>query len=193
MNARRLMFGAVAGLAVVLMASATAWACVSGPAVHFSSVNAQPGDQIMVSGSNFNVTNPVSLRLNSLTGPILATLQAPTDSSSAMGSFTVPIDAKPGPNVVIMTQSANGKLVQAPIRAVINVTTNGSSSAAAAPLAASGAPRPDGLTTTSSSVATGSLVLVGLGVGGVAIFLAGLVVFFAGRRTQHEPVAVRSR
>jgi hypothetical protein len=114
-------------------------------------------------------------------------LHAPTDTNPAMGSFTVPSDAQPGPNVVIMTQSsADGKLLQAPIRAVVTVTANGSAAAQAAPLPSPGTPRANGLATTSGSVATGSLILVALGVAGIGIFLAGLGVFVAGRRS-HQP------
>ncbi|MDQ6617698.1 MAG: hypothetical protein M3083_23835 [Actinomycetota bacterium] len=189
MSARRWMLGVVTAGALVLMAWAPAWACVSGPAVHFSTTVAKPGDQISVTGSGFNTKGPVAVRWNSLTGPVLTTMHVP-DDSGAMGAFTVPAGTQTGTYVVIFTQSSSdGQLRQAPIRGVVAVS--GSGTAAPVPLPSSGAARVDSLVTDSGSVATGSLALIALGVAGGVILLAGLGVFLAGRRSS-SPEAVKT-
>ncbi len=181
MTARRLMSGILGVSAVLLMSAAAAWACVSGPSVHFSSTAAKPGDQILVTGANFTQKSAVAVHWNGLNGPLLATMHVP-DDSGAMGAFTVPADATTGTYVVIFTQSTPaGKLSQAPIRGVITVNASG----AAAPVFVSGAAgsRADGLVTSHGAVSTASLILTAVGVAGVAIFLAGLGVLVAGRRS----------
>jgi len=176
--------------ALVLMGSAAAWACVSGPTIHFSASSAKPGDQISVTGSNFTQKSLVTVRWNALAGPVLATMHVP-DDSGAMGTFTVPSNAETGTYVVIFTQSSTaGKLVQAPIRAVLTVSGNGVTTPVA--VASAGGVRADGLVSSHSAVGTASLVLTALGVAGVAVFLAGLGVFFAGRRGD-APEAVKTR
>jgi hypothetical protein len=168
-----------------------AWACVSGPAIHFSSTSAKPGDTIAVTGSGFNAKGSIAVHWNALNGPVLATMHAP-DAAGAMGSFTVPADAQTGTYVVVfLQQGADGTIQQAPIRGVVSVSSSGAANAPTA-ITPSAAARADGLVTNHSSVAVAGLALTAVGVAGGVILLAGLGVFVAGRR-RSEPETVASR
>src|ERR671917_49086 len=117
MRVRRWAIDALGAVSAVMVASAAAWACVSGPAVNLSTVNAKPGQEIQLTGTNFSKPDPVTVRWNSLDGPIVATLDRPA-SGNIGGNFPVPADAKAGNYVLIVTQSdAAGKLTQMPVRA----------------------------------------------------------------------------
>ncbi len=187
MNARRWMLGTAAAGVVFLMAMSSAWACVSGPSVHFSTTTAKPGDTIVVTGSGFTAKGNLAAHWNALNGPVLATMHVP-DANGAMGSFTVPADAQTGTYVVVfLQQGPDGSLQQAPIRAVVSVSGNG----VASPISASAAARTDGLVTTHSSAPVAGLALTAVGVAGAIVLLAGLGVFVAGRR-KGEPETVRS-
>ena len=188
MNARRWMVGALAAGAMVVMAWAPAWACVSGPAVSLSSTTAKPGDTINVTGSGFSAKGSIAAHWNAINGPVVANLHVP-DATGAMGSFTVPADTQTGTYVIVLLQqSATGQLQNAPIRAVISVSGNGTAPAALNP---SSAARSDGLVTSKSSVNAAGLALTGIGVAGGVILLAGLGVFVASRR-RTEPEMVKS-
>jgi hypothetical protein len=193
MNVRRWATGGMGAVGAVLLATATAWACVSGPAVNLSTVNAKPGQEVQMTGTNFTKPDPVTVRWNALDGPVLATLPAP-NSGTIAGAFTVPADAKPGNYVLIITQSsADGKLTQMPVRALLTVTPdNGANPILGAPVAATPDNRPVGLVTSDDSISGLSLLLIGLGVAGVGMFVAGMAALFAGRRAQ-TPEAARAR
>ena len=193
MNGRRWATGGMSAVAAVLLVSATAWACVSGPAVNLSTVNAKPGQEIQVTGTNFQKPDPVTVRWNALDGPVVATLPAP-NSGAVGGAFTVPADAKPGNYVLIVTQSsADGKLTQMPVRALLTVTpANGANPVLGGAAVPAQADRPVGLVTSDDSISGVSLLLIGLGVTGVGMFVAGMAALFAGRRAQ-QPEAVRAR
>jgi hypothetical protein len=177
----------------VLVAAATAWACVSGPAVNLSTVNAKPGQEIQITGTSFSKPDPVTVRWNALDGPVVATLPAPNNQNIA-GAFTVPADAKPGNYVLIITQStADGKLTQMPVRALLTVVpANGANPVLGAPVAPAQENRPVGLVRSDNSISGASLLLIGLGVAGVGMFVAGMAALFAGRRSA-QPEAVRAR
>ena len=189
MNTRRWMVGALAAGAMVVMAWAPAWACVSGPAVSLSSTTAKPGDTIGITGTGFSAKGTIAVHWNALNGPVVANLAAPDSSGAVKGSFAVPADAQTGTYVVVLLQqSATGQLQNAPIRAVLSVSGNGTAPAALNP---SSAARADGLVTSKSSVNAAGLALTGIGVAGGVILLAGLGVFVAGRR-RTEPEMVKS-
>jgi hypothetical protein len=177
----------------VLVASAAAWACVSGPAVNLSTVNAKPGQEVQLTGTNFSRPDPVTVRWNSLDGPIVATLDRPVQNSIS-GAFTVPADAKAGNYVLIVTQSnAEGKLTQMPVRALLTVTPeNGATPVLGSSVAQAEAERPVGLVSSDESISGATLALIGLGVAGVGMFIAGMAALFAGRRGQ-APEAARAR
>jgi hypothetical protein len=185
--------GGLGTVGAIVVAGATAWACVSGPAVNLSTINAKPGQQITVNGTNFTKADPVTVRWNSLDGPVLATLDKPA-SGVVTGQFTVPADAKAGNYVVILSQSsADGKLSQLPVRALLTVTPeNGAAPVVGASVAQTDTARPVGLVTTDNDISGATLALIGLGVAGVGMFVAGMAALFAGRRGT-APAAAKAR
>lgn len=192
MRARKLAIGGLSGIGGLVLAAATAWACVSGPAVSLSTVNAAPGEEVTLSGSNFRQPEPVTVRWDSLDGQVLATLGAPEDRNVA-GTFTVPTNASAGNHVVIVTQEASdGTLTQMPIRALLTVTPEGGAAPVLGQPISAAEQREVGLVTSDDSISTGSLVLIGLGVAGTAMFLAGVAALVAGRKSQ-APAAARVR
>lgn len=196
MRARRWAMGSLGAAAAVVIAAATAWACVSGPSLNLSTVNAKPGQEVQISGRDFNKVDPVAVRWNALDGPVLGTFETVAATGNAFGrSFdgriTVPADAKAGSYVLIATQTnPEGKMSQMPVRALLTVTPEGGAQpiVGAAP---SQTDRQDRLVTSDDSIGGGTLALVALGVAGVGMFIAGMAALFAGRPTS-APEAVRT-
>ena len=190
MRVRRWAMGGLSAAGAVLLAGAAAWACVSGPAINLSTVNAKPGQDVTVTGTNFSKNDPVTVRWNALDGPVLATF-APPQSGSVSGVITVPADAKAGNYVLILTQSSpDGKLSQQPIRALLTVTPDGAANpVVGASVAQRDTGRAAGLVTTDNSISGTTLALIGLGVAGVGMFVAGMAALFAGRRGRVPEVA----
>jgi len=178
-----------------LFMAAAAFACVSGPVVNLSTINAKAGQEVGITGTGFQATNQARIRWNALDGPILATVAAPITGGALTANFTVPATAKPGSYVVVVDQTkADGSLSLSPIRAVMNVTGDaGANPVVGAPAASADTSlRSDGLTRSDNSISTGTLALVALGVGGVGMFLAGMAALFAGRKTPTpEPAKAR--
>src|SRR5947209_12809672 len=183
MRVRRWAIGGLSAAGAVLLAGAAAWACVSGPAINLSTVNAKPGQDVTVNGTNFSKSDPVTVRWNALDGPVLATFASP-QSGAITGTITVPADAKAGNYVLILSQtSPDGKLSQQPIRALLTVTPdNGAQPVVGGAVAQPATGRPTGLVTTDNSISGTTLALIGLGVAGVGMFVAGMAALFAGRR-----------
>jgi hypothetical protein len=190
MRVRRWAIGGLSAVGAVLLAGAAAWACVSGPNINLSTVNAKPGQEVNVNGTNFTKSDPVQVRWNALDGPVLAQLEPPK-SGAVTGTVTVPADAKAGNYVLIFTQtSSDGKLSQQPIRALLTVTPDGGTTPVlGAPVAAPESGRATGLVTEDNSISGATLALIGLGVAGVGMFVAGMAALFAGRRGRAPEVA----
>ena len=190
---------AAAGSAIGAVAAgftAAAWACIAGPTLEVVPRQANPGSEVTLKGVSYN-RNPVAVRFNQLDGPIIGTIQ-PTGGTGTSsnwnleGTVTLPADAKPGNYVLIATQpSADGKLTQIPTRGLVSISGT-SAPVLGAPLTASDGERPMGLAE-GDSISTGTMVLVGVGVAGTALFLAGMAAIVAARRPPHEePAAVRA-
>ncbi len=194
MRVRRWAIGGLSAAGAVVLAGAAAWACVSGPSVNLSTVNAKPGDTITVSGTGFRSADAGTIRWNALDGPVIAQF-APPAGGALKTDIVVPADAKAGNYVLIITQnSADGKLSQLPVRTLLSVTgAAGSNPVLGGAVATDQSARAVGLQTTDNSVSGGTLALVGLGVAGVGMFLAGMAALFAGRRSgAPEAAKVRS-
>jgi len=175
--------------------SAAAFACVSGPVMNLSTINAKVGETVTVTGLAFQPGNQAVLRFNALDGPVLSTVNAPIAGGNLNTTFTVPDGTKPGSYVIIATQqTADGKMSLSPVRSVMNVVGDaGASPVLGAPVSSTDtAQRAVGLAKSNQSISTGSLALVALGVGGVGMFLAGMAALFAGRRSS-APEAARAR
>jgi hypothetical protein len=192
---RRWAIGGLTTAAAGVFMAAAAWACVSGPVVNLSTINAKAGQEVGITGTGFQTTNQVQIRWNALDGPVLTTVAAPITNGNLDAKFTVPEGTKAGSYVVIVNQTkADGSLSLSPIRAVMNVTGDaGSNPVLGAPAASSDtAARANGLARSDDSISTGTLALVALGVGGVGMFLAGMAALFAGRRGT-APAATKAR
>ena len=192
MNVRRWAIGGMGAVAAVLVASAAAWACVSGPSVTLNPVNAKPGETVTLSMRDFRKVDPVQVRWNDLSGPVLASFEHSGNGSPFTGEITVPEDAKPGNYVLILTQySPEGNLSQMPVRALVTVVgANGSNPVLGAAVSPAEAERPAGLVSSDESISGASLVLAALGVAGVAMFIAGMAALLAGRKAR-APEAAR--
>ena len=194
-SVRRWALAGVGTTAAGMMMAAAAFACVSGPVVNLSTISAKPGQEVGITGTGFQTTNPAVIRWNALDGPVLATVPAPITGGNLSSTFTVPPGTQPGSYVVVVSQTkADGSLSLSPIRAVMSVTGEaGTAPVVGAPAAAADpTPRADALARSDESVSTGTLALVALGVGGVGMFLAGMAALFAGRRGS-APEAARAR
>lgn len=193
MRMRRWAMGSLGAAGAVLVAGATAWACVSGPAINLSTVNAKPGQEVTFNGTNFSRPEAATVRWNALDGPVLTTVERGA-GNTITGTFTVPATATAGNYVVVFSQSgADGKLTQLPVRALLTVTPEGG----ATPVLGGGlAPvdtaRPAGLVTADNDISGATLALIGLGVAGVGMFVAGMASLFAGRRGS-APAAAKVR
>lgn len=176
---RRWLAGATVVGAVVLVPAAAAWACLGLAGITTSSSTVQPGGSLTVKGVEFG-TNPVDIHLDSLTGPVLATVTPKQRMFDQ--TITIPADLTTGPHVVVATQSAitpdgknSGTSNGTPARALIQVG-NAPGGAVASPA------RPLTLTSSSSTTGVGSLVLVALATVGVGLFVAGSFSVVASRR-----------
>ena len=180
--------GAATGAAVMLFAAA-AWACVAGPTLIAEPRSVPAGSEVQVSGISWNGDLPVVVRFNALDGPILGTFQPDPVSDRLDATVTIPAGTAPGNYVLIGTQqSADGKYAIIPSRALVSVEGTAGAPVLGAPLNAGTADRPVGLTE-SDPVSTGSLVLAGVGVAGVALFVAGAGVYFSTRRRPEPETA----
>jgi hypothetical protein len=191
-----LALGGLASLGVLVVAASTAWACVSGPVVNLSTIQAKPGETITLTGTGFRQPDPVHVRFNALDGPVIATLDKPASDRTIEGTVTVPATAAPGNYVLIVTQAgADGRLSQSPIRALLTVVgPSGQTPVVGADLGAGDEERLPGLVRSDDSVSNGTLALVALGVGGMGMFFAGIAALFASRRGATErPVPVKAR
>lgn len=192
MRTRRVLVGMSLGAAAVGLVASTAWACISGPTLNVSPAQAKPGQQVSLSGFSYNGELPIVVRFNALDGPVLGTFTPVEgrfgDPESLAGTVTIPAGAKAGSYVLIATQSnPDGSLAQVPVRALVTVTATGALPVVGAPVAPVEVGRPVGPALSHSSVHTGALVLVGLGAGGIAMFLAGAASLLAGRRGTAAP------
>ncbi len=170
---RWIVGGAAAGIALLVPASA-AWACLGIAGFTTSSPTVQAGGTINVTLTEFGST-PAQIHLDSVTGPVLATVDHPGKGMMGLTTapLTIPAGTANGQHVLIATEPGNGMLAGIPARALIYVGVP------AASLATTGLPT---AVTTSGGASTGTLVLVALAVAAVGIFLAGSVALVMSRR-----------
>ena len=192
---RRWAMGGVPTAAAGLLMASAAWACVSGPVVNLSTINAKAGQEVGVTGTGFQAANAAQIRWNALDGPVLATVPAPITGGNLTTNFTVPEGTKAGSYVLVVTQTkADCSMSLSPIRAVMNVTGEAGTNPVVGATTGSTdtALRAEGLDRSDDSVSMGTLALVALGVGGVGMFLAGMAALFAGRKST-APEASKAR
>jgi hypothetical protein len=178
-TARRGVLGLI--LAGVVMVSAASPAL----APHVAQLQVTPGqvragDQVTVFGPRgYGKTNPVQIRLDSETGPVLGSFQ-PDQQRFAQwgpGTVTIPAETSAGRHTLFATQElpdADAGIRGIPARTVIEVLGPASLPVVGAPLSPAVGARADRIEVTSDDgVPVGAVLLVGLGVAGVAMFAAG--------------------
>jgi hypothetical protein len=186
----RRWFAALAGAAVatgVLLPVSAAWA------PHVAQLQVTPtrfkaGDTVSVFGpSGYGATNPVEIRLDSADAPVLGSFKT-SGSGFAMwgpGTITIPADVKPGVHTLWATQKLeeSEKLIRGmPTKTLVQVLNpDGSGPVLGIDTSPQIEPRPTDLVE-DKPVSTGALVLVGLGVAGVAMFAAGGAALMSSRR-----------
>lgn len=196
MTVRKWLAAGGTTVAGILVVAATAWACVSGPAVNLSTVTAKAGEEVTVNGTGFRQPHPVQVRFNALDGPVLATFDAPKSDRTVTGAVTIPQGTAPGNYVLVFSQNGpDGKLSQLPIRALVTVVgPTGQMPVAGASLSTAAEERPVGLIEADNDIAGSTLALIFLGVAGAGMFAAGMAALFAGRRgTAKAPEAAKVR
>jgi len=179
--------GAAAAAGVLLPVSA-AWA------PHVAQLQVTPtefkaGDTVGVFGPNgYGQTNPVEIRFDAVDGPILGSFKTTGTGFATWGpgTVTIPADAKPGVHTLWATQKLeeSEKLIRGmPTKTLVQVlNADGSRPALGVDLAPKTEVRPTALVE-EESVGTGALVLVGLGVAGLAMFAAGAAALMSSRRS----------
>ena len=188
--------GAAAAGGVLLPVSA-AWA------PHVAQLQVTPtsfkaGDTVTVFGpSGFGATNPVEIRVDGADGPVIGSFRT-SGSGFAMwgpGTVTIPADLKPGIHTLWATQKLeeSEKLIRGmPTKTLVQVlNADGSNPVLGQDLTPQVEQRPTDLVE-DKPVSTGALVLVGLGVGGVAMFAAGAAALMSSRRRPATAETVRT-
>ena len=186
----RRWWGAVAGAA----AAAGALLPVSGAwAPHVAQLQVTPttfkaGATVTVFGpSGFGATNPVEIRVDAADGPMIGSFKTSGSGFAMWGpaTVTIPADLKPGIHTLWATQKLeeSEKLIRGmPTKTLIQVLNpDGSNPVLGQDLTAQVEPRPTDLVE-DKPVSTGALMLVGLGVAGVAMFAAGAAALMSARR-----------
>ncbi len=113
---RRWIAGMVAAAAAVVPAG-LAWACVGLMALTTVGPSTiPPGGTVTVWGREFAAGSPVDIRLDSPTGPILATAPPPTETMTSQFKLEVaiPANVRTGEHVLIATQGYHDMNVGAP-------------------------------------------------------------------------------
>ncbi len=149
----------------------------------------RPGEHVSVFGPRgYGRTNPVQIRFGSETGPVLGSFQ-PDQQRFAQwgpGTVTIPADAPAGRHVLVATQEladADAGIRGIPARTVIEVLGPAGVPVVGAPLSPPVEARAEGVEVTDDDgVPVAAVLLVGLGVAGVAMFAAGSATAVARRR-----------
>ncbi len=184
----------LAGLGVVVPATA-AWA-PHVPQLLIAPGQARPGDQVAVSGTRgYGYTNPVEIHLDAVDGPLLGSFRPDTQVYAAWGpgTITIPADTKPGTYTLFATQKlteVEQHIRGVPARATIEVIGAGGPPVAGRPLVTPGDTGTNTLVKRHGPSGA-AYVLVGLGVAGLAMFVAGVGSVVAGRRRTASAEAAR--
>ena len=194
---RRLLRPALVGTlaaAFTLLPATAAWA-PHVPQLQVTPSQVQAGQEVTVAGTRgFGFTNPVEVRWNGLDGPILGTFQPINEAYAPWGPGTIriPENVKAGTYYLWATQviAPSEKHIRGvPTRALVQVLGPGGVPAIGAELTAPGDVGTPGYVK-EEGPGLASLLIVGLGVGGVALLGAGLMSVAASKRSK-QPAAAR--
>ena len=122
----RLLTGIAAGVAAALLVPAiVVYACVGVVGLSASPTSVQPGGTFVLHGTDFVVTVPVQIHLDTINGPVIATVTQYTGTGVMSSTFaqtvTLPSTVSSGQHVLIATQSQHTMNGGNPARAVIYV------------------------------------------------------------------------
>ena len=121
-----LLTGLAGGAAAALVVPAiVVYACVGVVGLSASPSSVQPGGTFVLHGKDFVVTVPVVIHLDTITGPVIATVTQYTGTGVMSSTFTqtvtLPSTMSSGQHVLIATQSQHTMNGGNPARAVIYV------------------------------------------------------------------------
>lgn len=180
-----------AGAAGVLLPGSAAWAPHVAQ-LQVTPTSFKPGDTVTVFGpSGYGATNPVEIRLDGADAPVLGSFKTSGTGFATWGPATIviPSEVKPGVHTLWATQKLeeSEKLIRGmPTKTLVQVlSADGTSPVLGQDLSPRIEPRPTDLVE-DKPVSTGALVLVGLGVAGIAMFVAGGAALTASRRRSPE-------
>ena len=182
---RRALLGMIAAAAIVVPGS-LAWACVAPVSMTIEgSPSVQPGGTVTVLLREYAQGAPIEVRLNSPTGPLLATHPPPTTTMTSSHTLEVPIpaDLQYGTHFLVSVQNYHHMNSGNIGRATIYVGTQ-------PPLPTGPEVRPTTLDV-GSGPSAGTLLVVGLGVAAAMLLLAGIYSLVAGGKPaapKAEPV-----
>ena len=122
----RLLTGIAAGVAAALVVPAiVVYACVGVVGLSANPTSVQPGGTFVLSGKDFVVTVPTQIHLDTINGPVIATVTTYKGtgvmSSTFSQSVTLPSTVGNGQHVLIATQTQHTMNGGNPARAVIYV------------------------------------------------------------------------
>jgi hypothetical protein len=149
----------------------------------------RPGQEVSVYGTRgYGFTNPVEVRFNATDGPVLGSFQPANEPYAPFGPGTVriPDGITPGTYYLWATQvlsPAEKHIRGVPARATITVLGPGGTPVLGAQVGSTGDQGVEGFAR-SKGPSGWSLLLIGLGVAGLALFAAGLVAVVGSRRAQ---------
>ncbi len=196
---RRALVCLAGGIGAILVAASSSFACASLALVEVNPNVVKAGQEVSWKGTFFIKDEPVQIRWNALDGPVLATATPPSADNGLHGNWrfvegrmTIPEGLAPGTYLVIATQNPvkGNNTWGIPARTTVQVSDGrpvlGADPDRAVPS------RPDTLLE-EESVSAGTLAVVGLGAAGVAMFIVGMALAFAGRRPAPEVARVPGR
>jgi hypothetical protein len=191
------------GVCLLFAGMATVGGAVPGWAPHVAQLQVtptqvRPGEQVSVFGPRgYGRTSPVQIRWGSETGPVLGSFQ-PDQQRFAQwgpGTVTIPADATAGRHVLVATQElpdADAGIRGIPARTIVEVVGPAGTPVLGAPLAPPVGERVERVEVTNDGgVPVGGMLLVGLGVAGVAMFVAGTAGAATRRRSAEKAPVTR--
>jgi hypothetical protein len=178
-SCRRLTLGMMAALAVLVPAS-MAWACVAPVSLTTTTPSVQPGGTVHIIGRETAPGAPIDIRLDSPTGPVLATVTGQPGGMSAKWEWdvTLPANIPYGKHYLYAIQNYRNMNSVVPKTAVYVGTVPD-------PVAES-EPRPVSMDVGSGPSAT-SLVLLGLAAAVGGLLLVGGLTALAGTKRDEPP------
>lgn len=173
------LLGGLVAMAALVQLS-VAWACVGLVSITTNPTTVQPGGSVLLTGEEFASGAPVTIHLDTLDGPVLATEPDPgmdTMSSKFTISVVIPSTTSIGRHILIASQAEHDMNGGNPARTLIYVGT----AAPSAPAAATGSPRLVDLTT-KSTTSVGVILGVGVAAAIVGLLIGSVIIGVSGRR-----------